>query len=94
MDENPEKVTLKLEGRLAGPYTVELDRVWKETAPRLESRDVSLDLRETTYADAGGIRTLRSIYADTGAAILTATPWTEYLAEEVKRTETETEGEA
>jgi hypothetical protein len=60
----------------------------------VSSRQLSIDLRETTYADAGGIQALRTIYSQTGAAILTATPWTQYLAEEIKRTATETPREA
>ena len=95
VDENPDAMIIKLEGRLAGPWAAELDRLWEETAPSLAERKLSLDLRETTFADAGGIRILRAIYSQTGAAILTGTPWTQYLAEEVACTiaeQTETEG--
>ncbi len=56
----------------------------------LRRKKVSLDLRETTYADAGGIKVLRAIYSRTEAAILTGTPWTEYLAEEVTRKNSQT----
>jgi anti-anti-sigma regulatory factor len=85
VDEKPGTIVIKLEGRLAGPWAAELDRLWEETAPVTARKKLSLDLRETTFADAGGIRILRTIYSQTGAAILTATPWTQYLAEEVKR---------
>jgi anti-anti-sigma regulatory factor len=81
--ENAEAIVLKLEGRLTGPWVDELDRVWGETAPGLKQRALSLDLRETTFADAGGIRVLKAIYSQTGASILAGTPWTQYLAEEV-----------
>ncbi|HTW60873.1 MAG TPA: hypothetical protein VMD55_03640 [Terracidiphilus sp.] len=76
-------MVVKLEGRIVGPWAAELDRLWAETLPSLAARKVSLDLRETTYADAGGIRALRAIYSQTEAAILTSTPWTQYLADEV-----------
>ena len=66
-----------------GPWAAELDRLWKQTSPTVASRRLSLDLRETTYADAGGIRVLRTIYSQTKADILTSTPWTRYLAEEI-----------
>ncbi len=79
------RVVLKLEGRLAGPWAAELGRLWEEKAPALSKKKLSLDLRETTFADAGGIRVLKAIYSQTGAAILTGTPWTQYLAEEVTR---------
>jgi anti-anti-sigma regulatory factor len=78
-------MVLKLEGRLAGPWVDELERLWQETSQARGGRKLALDLRETTYADIGGIRKLRSIYAQTGATILTGTPWTQYLAEEVQR---------
>jgi len=83
VDENPEAMVIKLEGRLAGPWTAELDRLWEETAPSLAERKLSLDLRGTTFADAGGIKVLKAIYSQTRAAILTGTPWTQYLAEEI-----------
>jgi anti-anti-sigma regulatory factor len=84
-EENAERMVVKLEGRIVGPWAAELDRLWAQTSPSLASRKVSLDLRETTYADAGGIRVLRAIYSQTEAAILTSTPWTQYLADEVTR---------
>ena len=85
LEENAEEMVVKLEGRVAGPWAAELDRLWEQTSPSLASRKLSLDLRETTYADAGGIRSLRAIYAQTKAAILSSTPWTQYLAEEIAR---------
>ncbi len=88
-------MTVKLEGRVAGPYTAELDRVWELASPTLASRTLTLDLRETTYVDAGGIRALRAIYSQTKATILAGTPWTQYLAEEVScRTQETIETEA
>jgi hypothetical protein len=85
VEENSEAMVVKLEGRIVGPWVAELDRLWAQTSPSVASRRVSLDLRETTYADAGGIRVLRAIYSQTEAAILTSTPWTQYLAAEVTR---------
>ncbi len=78
-------MTIKLEGRVTGPWVAELSRLWQQTSSTLGSRQLSLDLRETTYADAGGIEALRAIYSQTKAAILTSTPWTQYLAEEIAR---------
>jgi hypothetical protein len=78
-------MVIKLEGRVAGPWANELGRLWEEKAPAIAKKKLSLDLRGTTYADAGGIKVLRTIYSQTKASILTGTPWTEYLAEEVTR---------
>jgi len=85
VDENPETVVIKLEGRVAGPWAAELGRLWEEKAPVVRKKKLTIDLRETTFADAGGMRVLQTIYSQTGAAILTGTPWTQYLAEEVAR---------
>jgi anti-anti-sigma regulatory factor len=83
IDEKPDAVVLKLEGRLAGPWVAELSRLWEESAPAATQKKFSLDLRGTTFADAAGIRILKAIYSQTGAAFLTGTPWTQYLAEEI-----------
>ncbi len=95
VDENPETVVIKLEGRVAGPWAAELGRLWEEKAPVVAKKKLALDLRETTFADAEGMRVLKAIYSQSGAAILAGTPWTQYLAEEVARTneqQTESEG--
>jgi anti-anti-sigma regulatory factor len=85
VEENPKTVLIKLEGRIAGPWAAELDRLWGEKAPLFAKKKLSLDLRGTTFADADGIRVLRGIYSQTKAEILAGTPWTEYLAGEIAR---------
>jgi DMSO/TMAO reductase YedYZ molybdopterin-dependent catalytic subunit len=85
VDENPEAIVIKLEGRIAGPWAAELDRLWEEKSLDAAKKKLSLDLRSTTFADADGMRVLKAIYSQTGAALLTGTPWTQYLAEEVAR---------
>ena len=79
---------MKLEGRIAGPWANELDRLWVETAPRLESRRLVIDLHNVTYADANGKQVLRDIYAQTHADLIASTPWTQFLAEEVTASKT------
>ena len=79
---------MRLEGRIAGPWANELDRVWVETALRLESRKLVIDLHNVTYADANGKQVLRDIYAQTHADLIASTPWTQFLAEEVTASKT------
>ncbi len=74
---------MKLEGRVAGPWASELDRVWVETAPQLASRKLIIDLHNVTYADAAGKQVLRNIYTQTHAEVVATTPWTQFLAEEI-----------
>jgi hypothetical protein len=85
IQEQQEEVAIKLEGRLAGPWAEELSRVWVETAPRIASRKLSIDLRQVTYADADGERILKDIYAEKEAELVASTPWTQYLAEVIKK---------
>lgn len=78
-------IAIILEGRIAGPWAAELDRTWSELAPTIGTQKVSIDLSNTTYADENGIRILHKIYSQTAAELITSTPWTQYLAEEVTR---------
>ncbi len=73
---------------MAGPWASELDRVWVDTASRLVSRKLIIDLHNVTYADAAGKDVLRKIYAQTHAEFITNTPWAQFLAEEVSATAT------
>ena len=83
IQDTADAVEMKLEGRVAGPWANELDRVWTETAPRAASKRLVIDLHNVTYADANGKQVLRDIYAQTHAELVATTPWTQFLAEEV-----------
>jgi hypothetical protein len=85
IEQSVEATLIILEGRIAGLWTTELGRTWTELAPTLGTCKLSIDLRNTTYADTGGIQALRDIYLQTAAEFVTGTPWTEYLAEQIKR---------
>ena len=82
--EDEQAVEITLEGRVAGPWVPEISRAWMETAPRLAARKLSIDLRNVTYADALGKQALRHIHAQSGAELIVSTPWTQYLAEEIR----------
>ena len=71
-------------GRLAGPWVVELDRVWKEVALRLHGKKLSLDLRDLTYSDAGGKRVLREMFSKSHAELVTHSVWSQFLADEIR----------
>lgn len=80
-----EAVAIILEGRVAGPWADELQRAWAEVAASVGKRTVTIDLRNTTYADSNGIAVLQGIYTKAVAELITGSPWTKYLAEEVTR---------
>ena len=82
--ENAESIGFTLAGRLAGPWVDELDRAWNETAPRLGSKTLKVDLRDLTYSDAGGKRVLRAIYEQTKAELIAGSLWTQHLADEIR----------
>jgi anti-anti-sigma regulatory factor len=80
IQENEGTVAMKLEGQVAGPYAAQLSSLWLERVPLLTTKKLSLDLRDVIYADNSGRRVLREIYTQTNAALVTDTPWTQYLA--------------
>jgi hypothetical protein len=83
IQENDKTIGITFEGRVAGPWAEEVSRLWLELAPRVGTRSLCLDLRNVTYSDAVGKLALRDIYAQTNARLVTSTPWTQYLAEEI-----------
>jgi anti-anti-sigma regulatory factor len=82
-----EAIEMRLEGRVAGPWASELDRVWVDMAPRLGAKKLIIDVHNVTYADAAGKNVLRAIYTQTHAEFVTNTPWASFLAEEVTASE-------
>jgi len=88
IQDGDKELGITLEGRVAGPWAAELNRVWTEIAPQLGSRILSIDLQNVTYADASGKQVLREIYARTHARLTASSPWAQYLAEEIMHAET------
>jgi len=91
IDQKDDAMGITLEGRIAGPWVAELHRTWSELAPSLGTRRLAIDLCNATYADASGIQTLREIYSQSNAQLITSTPWTQYLADEIARPNTQPE---
>lgn len=79
-----ERITLKIEGRVAGVQVPELQRAWCELAPSLGKRSLLVDLCGVTHMDGTGRRVLADIYAMTRAKFLADTPLTKYFAEEAQ----------
>jgi hypothetical protein len=80
-----ESIAIILEGRVAGPWAAELGRTWADVEPTVGTRKITLDLCNTTYADTAGIDILRKIFRSTAAEVVTSSPWTQYLAEEIRK---------
>jgi ABC-type transporter Mla MlaB component len=78
------ETTIKLEGRLAGPWVEELNRTWESLAPSLESKKVCVDLCEVIFVDSEGKRLLKTIWKN-GAHFVADTPMTKHLVEEIQQ---------
>jgi hypothetical protein len=76
-------MVIQLDGRIIGPWVAELGSAWVQAALRLNSRKLSIDLCNVTYADRSGKQVLRSIYAQTGASLIATTQWARFLAGEI-----------
>ncbi|MGA2349291.1 MAG: hypothetical protein ABSF70_02575 [Terracidiphilus sp.] len=81
-------IKLTLEGRLTGPWVTELDKAWRETAPRLGSKKLHLNLYDLTFSDEEGKQVLREIVTQTSAEISSSTPLTKFLAQEISTPKT------
>jgi len=76
--------TLKVEGKIVGPWASELSRVWRHLWASTNERELRLDIRNVTFMDRDGTRILREIVGATGAAVLADSPLTQYFARQVK----------
>ena len=57
------KLTLALEGKLAGPWVAELAQAWSETQGSTAARDTIIDLRLVWFIDAPGQALLTELHA-------------------------------
>jgi anti-anti-sigma regulatory factor len=61
--DNPELVTLQVEGTLAASLVPELERCWEATHSVDPGRAVRIDLRGVTYVDESGKKLLAALHA-------------------------------
>jgi hypothetical protein len=61
MNDEPTVATLKVEGRVVGPWATELGRTWQDLWSSTKQKRLQLDIRGVTYADQKGSRILREI---------------------------------
>ena len=80
--ETEQLVSMKLEGRIAGPWVAEFDRTWRSLAPSLKSRSLVLDLRGVSHIGPDGRRVLSEIHDRTGAEFQTGSLLIEFYAQE------------
>jgi hypothetical protein len=76
--------TLKIEGKLVGPWAMELGRTWHDLWASANQMPLRLDIRGLSFADQKGTHFLREIVKETGAEILSDSPLTQYFANQAK----------
>lgn len=81
--EAPEGTTVKLEGKLSGPWVDELERTWveRETHP---SRQLTIDLTDVTYIGRGGKKLLTRMVGE-GVNLRGTQLMTRYIINEIAR---------
>jgi hypothetical protein len=72
--------TLKVEGKVVGPWAIELARTWHDLWDSARQKRLLLDLREMTFADHKGTQILQEIVRATGAEVIADSPLTRYFA--------------
>lgn len=80
----PKAVTIKLEGKIVGPWVEEVRQAWLSLGPCLKSKRVWVDLCGVTAVDAAGTRLLSDI-RESGARFRADTPLTKYFIEEIEQ---------
>jgi hypothetical protein len=88
-DQKP-MATLTVEGKLVGPWAMELGKTWHELYAPLGQKPLRVDLRGLTFVDASGTRILKEIVEATGAEIFADSPLTHEFANRVRQEREET----
>lgn len=77
--------TLKLEGRLMGPWVSELEHTWsealKEDGP---ARSVTVDLSDVTFISSEGQKLLKSMLAQ-GADLQSRSLMSQFIVSQIKK---------
>jgi hypothetical protein len=74
--------TIKLEGKIVGPWVEELSGAWHSLARSLGSKELYFDLCGVAFVDARGRQLLRDIYQKTNSSFLADSPLTRYFADD------------
>lgn len=78
-----EPPTLKLEGKLSGPWVPELERSWNEFLNEGLARPVQVDLSDVTFISSEGRKLLKSMFQQ-GADIKSRSLMTQFILSQIK----------
>ena len=85
VNESANGKTMKLEGKIAGPWVEEVSRTWLALTSSLGARELHVDLREVAFIDDRGRALLREIYQKSHASFSADSPLTHYFVDEATR---------
>lgn len=85
VEDLPNIVTLKLEGRIANESLGEFEQTWQTVSQSLGKRTLCLDIRGVTFISTVGRQLLARIYEQHHNEFRSDSPLTTSLAEEAKR---------
>jgi ABC-type transporter Mla MlaB component len=74
--------TIKLEGKLSGPWVNEFARIWDRLTAGEPDKAVKVDLSEVTFIDLAGKKLLSSL-VERGAQLQAAHSLTKYIVERI-----------
>jgi anti-anti-sigma regulatory factor len=80
--DNPRVLTLRLEGRLEGPWAAELEKCWKTTLATLSKPKLRVDLSGVTFIDSAGRARLAAMHRK-GAEFIASDCLTKAIVEEI-----------
>ena len=82
VQEEPNVLTLKLEGRIADQSFKEFESTWQKLSGSLGSRKLCLDIRGMTFISAEGRKLLARIHEKSHNDFRANTPLTTFVAQE------------
>jgi hypothetical protein len=80
MNDDAIAATLKVEGKVVGPWAIELGETWHDLWDSARRKRLRLDIRGVTFADQKGTQIFREIVRATGAEVIADSPLTRYFA--------------
>ena len=85
MEDDATVATLKIEGKVVGPWAAELGERWRDLLASSKRALVQLDIRGVTFIDQQGTRILQDIVRETEARVLADSPLTQHFANQAER---------
>jgi hypothetical protein len=85
VQDEPKGFTMKLEGRMVGPWVSECKQAGLALESSLAPKKLVLDLCGVTFVDEAGLQLLREIYSATRAEMIANSPLTKHFAAQAIR---------